>query len=220
MCSEAAYFPDALAQSDAKKARKVVDQDKTGIATESACTTVTDEELMSCVGLGSKDALSLLFRKHRRTVLNIAERILRDAPEAEDLCQDVFLLLFEKAKFFEASKGMASSWIIQITYRRAMNRRKYLAHRQHYNSQEFDEEQIGVGREPLFTDELTARNLLNRLREQLSQEQRDTLELHFFEGYSLREIAEKTKQPLGNVRHHFYRGIERLRSNVFPKKNT
>jgi len=218
MSSEAAYFPDALAHSDAKKVGKVVDQDETGVAIESACTTVTDEELMSCVGLGSKEALSLLFRRHRRTVLNIAERILRDTSEAEDLCQDVFLLLFEKAKLFEASKGTATSWIVQIAYHRAMNRRQYLAHRQHYNAQEFDEEQIGVGREPLFTDELTARNLLNRLREQLSEEQRDTLELHFFEGYSLREIAEKTKQPLGNVRHHYYRGLERLRSNVFPKR--
>jgi RNA polymerase sigma-70 factor (ECF subfamily) len=220
MCSEAAYFPDAVAHSDPKKAGKVVDQDETRAATESAYITRTDEELMRCVGLGSREALSLLFCRHRRTVLNIAERILRDASEAEDLCQDVFVLLFEKAKLFEASKGAASSWIIQITYHRAMNRRQYLAHRQHYTAQEFDEEQIGVGRQPLFIDELTARNLLNRLREQLSEEQRDTLELHFFEGYSLREIAKKTNQPLGNVRHHYYRGIERLRSNVFPKKNT
>jgi RNA polymerase sigma-70 factor (ECF subfamily) len=220
MCSEAAYFPDAIAHSDAKKAGKLVDQNETSVATGSARITLTDDELLCRVGLGSQEALSLLFRRHRRTVLNIAERILRDASEAEDLCQDVFLLLFEKAKLFDASKGTASSWIIQIAYHRAINRRQYLAHRQHYNVQEFDEEQIGALRQPLFTDELTARNLLNRLREQLSEEQRDTLDLHFFEGYSLREIAEKTNQPLGNVRHHYYRAIERLRSNVFPKKNT
>jgi RNA polymerase sigma-70 factor, ECF subfamily len=178
----------------------------------------SDEYLLREVATGSKEPLALLFRRYRRTVLSVARRILRDETEAEDLCQEVFLLLFEKAKLFEASKGTATSWIVQIAYHRAMNRRQYLAHRQHYNSQEFDEEQIGVGRQPLFTDELTARNLLNRLREQLSEEQRDTLELHFFEGYSLREIAEKTKQPLGNVRHHYYRGLERLRSNVFPKR--
>ena len=177
----------------------------------------SDEHLLGEAATGSKDALGLLFRRYRRTVLNVARRILRDETEAEDLCQEVFLLLFQKAQLFDASKGTASSWIIQIAYHRAMNRRQYLAHRHHYNAQEFDEEQIGVRRQPLFIDELTARNLLNRLREQLSEKQRDTLELHFFEGYSLREIAEKTKQPLGNVRHHFYRGIERLRSNVFPK---
>jgi RNA polymerase sigma-70 factor (ECF subfamily) len=180
----------------------------------------SDEYLLSEVAIGSKEPIGLLFRRYRRTVLSVARRILRDETEAEDLCQEVFLLLFQKAKFFDASKGTASSWIIQIAYHRAMNRRQYLTHRQHYNTQELDEEQIGGERQPLFTDELTARNLLNRLREQLSDEQRGTLELHFFEGYSLREIAEKTNQPLGNVRHHYYRGLERLRSNVFPKKNT
>lgn len=180
----------------------------------------SDNSLLSEVGNGSREALGLLFRRYRCVVLTVARRILRDASEAEDLCQEVFLLLFQRANLFDASKGTASSWIIQIAYRRAMNRRQYLAHRQHYNAQEFDEEQIGVGRQPPFIDELIARNLLNRLREQLSEQQRQTLELHFYEGYSLREIAEQTSQPLGNVRHHYYRALERLRSNVFPKKNT
>jgi RNA polymerase sigma-70 factor (ECF subfamily) len=214
MTSEAVYFPDSearLAKTSSQRHEEIVSAPR--------CE-VSDENLLREVGRESKEALALLFGRYRGIVLNVARRILRDAPEAEDLCQDVFLLLFEKAKLFEANKGTASSWIIQIAYHRAMNRRQYLAHRQHYNAQEFDEEQFGAGRQPLFTDELTARNLLNRLRGQLSEEQRDTLELHFFEGYSLREIAEKTNQPLGNVRHHYYRGIERLRANVFPKKNT
>lgn len=219
MCSEAAYFPDAIAHSDAKQAGKLVDQDEAGIAIAPTAVSVTDEELLCRVVLGSKDALALLFRKHRRTVLNVAERILRDASEAEDLCQEVFLLLLEKAQLFDASKGTVSSWIIQIAYHRAMNRRQYLAHRQHYNTQELDEEQIGGGRQPQFIDEITARNLLNRLREQLSEEQREALELHFFEGYSLREIADKTNQTLGNVRNHYYRGLERLRSNLFRQKD-
>ena len=152
-------------------------------------------------------------------VLSVAQRILRDASEAEDLCQEVFLLLFQKASLFDASKGTASSWIVQIAYHRAMNRRQYLTHRQHYDAQVLDEQQIS-GRPQLSIDEIAARSLLNRLREQLTEEQKATLEMHFFEGYSLREIAEKTNQKLGNVRNHFYRGLERLRSNVFPKKDT
>lgn len=179
----------------------------------------SDESLLSDAANGSKEAVGLLFRRHRRAVLHVAGRILKDASEAEDLCQDVFLLLFQKARLFDANKGTASSWIIQIAYHRAMNRRQYLAHRQHYNAQELDEQRVGVGREPLLIDEITARSILNRLREQISKEQRQILELHFFEGYSLREIAERTNQSLGNVRHHYYRGLERLRSIVFPKKD-
>ena len=219
MCSEAAYFPDAIARSDAQKVGEPIHQGEAGIGIAPSAASATDEELLCRAGLGSKDALALLFRRYRRTVLNVAARILRDASEAEDLCQEVFLLLFEKAKLFDASKGTAASWIVQIAYHRAMNKRQYLAHRQHYNAQELDEQQIGA-RPQLLIDEITARNLLNRLREQLSEEQRETLELHFFDGYSLREIAEKTNQTLGNIRHHYYRGLERLRSNLFSRKDT
>ena len=179
----------------------------------------SDENLLSEAATGSKEPIGVLFRRYRLTVLSVARQILRDETEAEDLCQEVFLLLFQKAKLFDASKGTASSWIVQIAYHRAMNRRQYLTHRQHYNTRELDEERVGGVHQPHVIDQITARNLLNRLREQLSQEQRETLELHFFEGYSLREIAEKTNQALGNVRHHFYRGLDRLRSNLFPQKD-
>jgi RNA polymerase sigma-70 factor, ECF subfamily len=179
----------------------------------------SDDALLSQVSLGSKDALALLFRRHRRAVSNVALRILRDPSEAEDLCQEVFLFLFQKAKQFDASKGGAASWIIQIAYHRAINRRHYLTFRQHYNAEQLDEEQTNFKRQPLFIDEIVARALLDQVREQLSADQRQTLELHFFEGYSFREIAEKTGQTLGNIRHHYYRGLECLRSNVFPEKD-
>jgi RNA polymerase sigma-70 factor, ECF subfamily len=213
MTSDAVYFTNsqtrlanATSQSDDQASLSRLDE-------------VTDDSLMGEVGRGSKEALGLLFRRYRPAVLSVVNRILRDVTEAEDICQDVFLLLFQKGKLFDASKGSASSWIIQIAYHRAMNRRQYLAHRQHYNTQELDEEQVGVGHQRALIDEITARNLLDHLREQLSEEQRETLELHFFEGYSLREVAEKTAQTLGNVRHHYYRGLERLRSNLFPQKD-
>ncbi len=79
---------------------------------------LSDESLLTEVGNGSKDALAILFRRHQRAVFNVAWRILRDQSEAEDLRQEVFLLLFQKAKLFDANKGMAVSWIIQITYHR------------------------------------------------------------------------------------------------------
>ncbi len=213
MTSDAVYFPDSqtrLANDPSQSDRQ---------ASSSHIDGVTDEILIVEVGRGSKESLGLLFRRYRPAVLSVVNRILRDASEAEDLCQDVFIYLFQKAERFDPSKGTASSWIIQIAYHRAINRRQYLANRQHYTTQEFDEDQVGVGHQPLLIDEIAAKSLLARLREQLTEEQRETLELHFFEGYSLREIAEETNQTLGNVRHHLYRGLDRLRSNLFPKKN-
>lgn len=221
MSSEAAYFPDALSNAEAKQGgvgtTVVRSEPRTDL--ELGCASVTDEELLTQIGLGSKEGLGVLFRRYRRPVLNVARRILRDDSEAEDLCQEVFLFLFQNAKAFDAKKGTALSWIIQIAYHRAMNRRQYLAFRQHYTVEELNEEQIDTSRQRLLIDEIAARTLLNRLREKLTREQQQTLELHFFEGYSLREIAEKTNQTLGNTRNHFYRGLDRLRSCVLPQKD-
>jgi len=223
MSDGAAYFPETLAgRSDvalAKSHSYSVERAAGPSSVPAQCDKPTDEFLLTEVGNGSKDALAGLFRRHRRAVLNVARRILRDDSEAEDLCQEVFLFFFQNAKSFDPGKGTALSWIIQITYHRAMNRREYLAFRQHYTTQELNEEQIDAGHPQLFVDEIVARTLLNRLREQLSAEQQRTLELHFFEGYSLREIADKTNQTLGNIRNHFYRGLERLRSCVLPQKD-
>src|SRR5258708_2121 len=168
MCSEAAYFPDAFEEPDVNQTGKLVDRNEPSVAIEPSGVLLTDEELLCRVGRGSKEAIALLFRRYRRGVLQIAGRILKDASEAEDLCQEVFVYLFQKAERFDPSKGTASSWIIQIAYHRAMNRRQYLAHRQHYNTQELDEEQIGGGCQPLPIYEITATNLLNRLPRPLS----------------------------------------------------
>jgi RNA polymerase sigma-70 factor (ECF subfamily) len=179
----------------------------------------SDANLLNRISRGEKEALSIIFRRHSRAVFNVACRILRDESEAEDLCQEVFLYIFQRAVLFDASKGTASSWIIQVAYHRAIDRRHFLTFRRHYDAQELSDEYLSVSHHRLFVDEVVARTLLNRLREQISGEQRQTLELFFFEGYSLREIADKTGETLGNVRNHYYRGLERLRSCVFPKKD-
>jgi RNA polymerase sigma-70 factor (ECF subfamily) len=107
---------------------------------------------------------------------------------------------------------------MQITYHRAIDRRRYLSSRQHYNVEQLEEERFDPSIAQPSTDGLDGKVILDRLRGQLTLDQQQTLELHFFEGYSLREIAEKSGQSIGNVRHHYYRALERLRSNLFSKK--
>jgi RNA polymerase sigma-70 factor (ECF subfamily) len=179
----------------------------------------SDEDLLVQVGNGSKEALSILFRRHARPVFNVARRILRDDAEAEDLVQELFLFLFQRVRPYDTAKGSAASWIIQMTYHRAIDRRRYLGSRQHYATQELNEERLNGINGKVSINELAGRQLLDRLRQELSAEQRQTLELHFFDGYSFHEIAERTGQTYGNVRNHYYRGLERLRTHVFPEKH-
>src|SRR4051794_19102139 len=99
---------------------------------------ISDEILMGRICAGDKDALALLFRLHARVVRGVAYRVLRDSSEADDLLQDIFLLVHRLCKTFDGSKGPARSWILQMPYRRAISRRRYLTSRHFYTRVDLD----------------------------------------------------------------------------------
>lgn len=220
MSSEAAaYFPKGLADaSDAGAGADDRRHSHADPASNFSMSEPSDEQLLSQVGVGSKDALGLLFRRHARAVFHVAWRILRDESEADDLRQEVFLYLSERSQHFDAQKGSGSSWIMQVTYHRAIDRRRYLDFRQHYTAEEFDEQRMPTTAAHPSPEALDGKAIRDRMKEQLTPAQQQTLELHFFEGYSLREIAERNGQTVGNVRNHYYRALDRLRSHLFSQK--
>jgi RNA polymerase sigma-70 factor (ECF subfamily) len=170
--------------------------------------------------LGSREALAILFRRYARVVRAVALRVLRDASEAEDLVQDVFLLIHRLCGTFDSSKASVQFWIVQMTYRRAISRRRYLSSRHFYTRVELDEQSIqniGSGAGPLAgsVNQRLAELDLQKMFGTLSEDQRRTLRLHFIEGYTLDEIAKMLGQTKGNIRHHSFRGLERLRKLIF-----
>src|SRR5580692_7790588 len=74
----------------------------------------SDEALISKVCLGSREALAVLFRRYAGLVRGVAYRVLRDASEADDLLQDVFLLIHRLCGTFDRSNGPAKFWILQM----------------------------------------------------------------------------------------------------------
>src|SRR5215472_12186830 len=93
---------------------------------------IPDEKLIAQICLGDKEALADLFRRYAKVVRGVAYRVLRDASEADDLLQDIFLLVHRLCSTFDSSKGSARFWILQMTYRRAISRRRYLNTRHFY----------------------------------------------------------------------------------------
>jgi RNA polymerase sigma-70 factor (ECF subfamily) len=183
----------------------------------------SDEALIACLQVGKQEALSSLFNRYSRVVRSVSARILRDAAEAEDLVQDLFLFIQRKCTVFDSSKSSARSWIIQMAYHRAIERRRYLATRNLYSQEGLQDGIPEVVGSPTTEDDYSpevvfGRNGLNKVVEALSEDQRETLKLHFFEGYTLAEISEKLGQPHGNVRHHYYRAIDKLRRHAFGSK--
>jgi RNA polymerase sigma-70 factor, ECF subfamily len=197
-------------------------------ADDTAVTNASDEWLLGQVREGSKEALSMLFRRHARAVRNIAYRILRDTAEAEDLVQETFLFVFGKASLFDPARGSGRSWLMQVAYHRGLDRRRHLVSRRFYTHLELEEEN-------LLTEELGTsaasyegaieaafgQDALRRIESSLSEVQKRVLRLSFFDGYTMEEMGEILGQSQGNVRNHYYRALERIRKEVFgPKLKT
>ena len=177
-----------------------------------------DANLVAHLSAGHHDALAVLFDRYHRLVLSVAFKILRDASEAEDVMQSIFLEICRVAGQFDTARGSVKVWLLQYAYHRSMNRRDYLKLRGFYDR----------GREavrPPTSQEAAVRDtapglmtlpevrcLVREGLETLNRSQRRTLHLAYFEDMPLGEIAKKTGESLGKVRHHYYRGIRRLRS--------
>ena len=181
----------------------------------------SDDELMAGVQRNDAAALECLFQRYAHLTLGIARRILRDHGEAEDVVQDSFFHLYQKARLFDASKGSVKNWIVQIALHRALDRKAHLLRRGFYLGTEISSLGDTLMGETDLDREIGARldhAQLQKAFEQLPQIQRLTLELFYFEGLDLREISERLKESHGNTRHHFYRGLERLRRSSFVRR--
>jgi RNA polymerase sigma-70 factor, ECF subfamily len=177
-----------------------------------------DEELMTRVQSGDSGALEFLFQRYCRLVLRVARGIVRDHGEAEDVVQEAFFYLYKKSTLFDGSKGSVKNWILQIALHRALDRKAHLARRGFYLGTDIRSLADTLIGETDLDREIGAkldREQLRKAFERLPQIQRLTLELFYFDGLDLREISEKFQESLGNTRHHFYRGLERLRKNAF-----
>lgn len=186
-------------------------------------TEISDEQLLCRLSKGDEEALGLLFSRYADVVRHIGERILRDDSEAEDLVQDLFVFLQRKCSIFDRSKSSGGSWIVQMAYQRAIERRRRLASRRFYRSEDLQSPAlhlvgIATTENDYSPNAVFGRNGLEKVLASLSEDQRETLRLYFFEGYTLAEISEKLGQTLGNVRHHYYRALDKLRNQMFGRK--
>jgi RNA polymerase sigma-70 factor (ECF subfamily) len=185
----------------------------------------SDEVLLAHICQGDDEALTLLFRRYARLVRAVAFRVLGDPSEADDLLQDIFLLIHRKCANFDSAKGPARFWILRMTYYRAVSRRRYLDSRHFYiqvnledAAKELPDPRTITGGYADSIDGVLGNGSLERMFQGLSENQRRTLQLHFVEGYSLDEIATELGQSRGNVKHHYFRGLENLRKHIFGSK--
>jgi RNA polymerase sigma-70 factor (ECF subfamily) len=180
----------------------------------------SDEVLIARICADDSEALGLFFSRYARLVWTISRRILQNNEEADDLLQDVFLLVRRRASVFDPSKGTVRSLLVQMCYQRAFSRRRDLARQNFYTSVEINENTAvakptsGASLYDKSIEACLGKTAIKRAREDLSVEQRETLRLCFYEGHTLEEIAVRLGQSYASVRHHYYRGLAKLQKHA------
>ena len=170
---------------------------------------LSDDTLMGAVQRGNGDAFAVIFDRYHRLVLVTAARIIRDAGEAEDVTQQIFLEIYRAAGQFDSSRGTLRVWVLQYAYHRSISRRNYLSLRRFYDQASLDEAAFTA---PVYPPTQEIARIITEGLALLNDAQRSVLQMVFFEGLTFKDIAEHSGQTFSAVRHHYYRGLASLRA--------
>jgi RNA polymerase sigma-70 factor (ECF subfamily) len=157
---------------------------------------------------GDQSALGEFYDLYAGLVNGIALRMLRDATEAEDVVQEVFLQVWRQAARYDPGRGTPEAWICTMTRTRALDRlRRRTARRE-----EPGEAAPAGSAAPKAEEALAVRKALDGL----SADQRRALELAYYEGLTQSEIAKRLGEPLGTVKTRIRTAMIRLREALEP----
>jgi RNA polymerase sigma factor (sigma-70 family) len=171
---------------------------------------LSDEALLSLVASSDDQALAELYDRFGRVAYGLALRILRDEALAQDAVQEAFLAVWRSADRFLAERAKASTWILTLVHRRAVD----LVRREDRRRGEPLESAGEPPAPETVEDEATLgfeRRVVQEALAQLAPEQREALELGYYGGLTQSELAERLGLPLGTIKSRMFAGLSRLR---------
>jgi RNA polymerase sigma-70 factor (ECF subfamily) len=170
---------------------------------------LSDEALVALAARAEQSALAELYDRYGRPAYGLALRILRDDALAEDAVQEAFLTLWRTAGRFVPEKGSASTWILTLVHRRAVDVVRREQRRRVDTLESAPEPRTGGADEEAWL-RLQRERVQAALR-RLPDQQREALELSYYAGYTQAEIAARLGQPLGTIKSRMFIGLARLR---------
>ncbi len=185
--------------------------------------------LQACISgivLHDENALARLYEVMFQQVYAVAIRIARHAPLAEEITEDTFWQIWRQAPRFDPARGVASAWILTIARSRALdawrkNAAAALAMEAVAADVSHDEDDTGSQPTPLeLLMDAEAGTRLQQALNHLEPDPRQVLLLAFFHGLTHEEIALQIAMPLGTVKSHIRRSLERLRKILGAERGT
>ena len=174
--------------------------------------------LLRRIAAQDREALAELYDQLGAALFSTAVRILGDEQEAEEVMQDVFVQIWEKAAAFDAALGTPTSWVLRIARNRSIDRLRVRQRR----FRALDELESAVAAQPAAqpapNGDLSGEELVGvrSAVKALPVEQRQAIEMAFFGGLSHGEISEALNEPLGTVKARIRRGMLKLKNTLQP----
>lgn len=183
------------------------------ISQQSTLDSMNDAALLRLIADRQPESLGALYGRYAPTLLALGKRILGSLSDAEEVLQEVFLHVWNNAARYDAGRSSVSTWLILITRSRAIDRlrtRKVVERTHETSIQENPVEHASPeGVEAVFIQE--RRDRVRNELDKLPPEQKQVLELAFYEGLSQSEIAAKADLPLGTVKTRTLLAMKKLR---------
>ena len=170
---------------------------------------LSDEALVALVARSDEVALAELYDRFGRVAYGLARRILRDDALAEDAVQEGFLAAWRSAPRFVPERAKASTWLLTLVHRRAVD----LVRREERRRTDMLDERAEIAE--ASSDEAVwlryERERVQTALAHLPDQQREALELAYYGGFTQTELAERLGQPLGTIKSRMFTGLSRLR---------
>jgi RNA polymerase sigma-70 factor (ECF subfamily) len=175
---------------------------------------LTDEQLMIMLQERNPVALSYLYDRHCGIVKSLGMKVVHNEAEAEDLLQEIFVEIWNRASGYDPAKGKPLGWIVTLARRRAIDRLRKC--QSHCRAEDRLREEVESQPDAWTTDPeedfemADIRATLRELLKALPDAQQQAIELAFYQGMSQREIAAHTGIPLGTIKTRLELGLKKL----------
>ena len=176
---------------------------------------LSDEAIVALLARSDEVALAELYDRYGRAAFGLALRVLRDDALAEDAVQEAFLAIWRGADRFLPERGKASTWIMTLVHRRAVD---LVRREERRRAEPLPDHELGAGG-PSAADTAWLRLERERVQAALSQlpdQQREAIELAYYGGFTQSQLAERLGEPLGTIKSRMFAGLARLRELLDP----
>jgi RNA polymerase sigma-70 factor (ECF subfamily) len=177
--------------------------------------TPSDERVIDLIAQGSPEGIEMLYDRYGRLAYTLALRVLGDTGGAEDVVQEAFLSIWRRASSYRPNRGSLRTWVCSIVHHRAIDRLRGRSGRARLDlslDKAPPEAALSDTWETVAAD--LERGHIRVALDELPDEQRRTIELAYYAGYSQSEISSLMSVPLGTVKGRTRMALRKLRSSL------